>query len=97
MFPLLWDDQSDGDDDADGVSDEDDLCPGTPMDVAHDSDGCSGTQYVDLVVDECSEYQNQGQYVKAVTQAANNAKASGLLSGKEKAAIVSGAAKESCE
>lgn len=84
------------DSDGDGVDDDDDLCPGTALDVAIDADGCSGTQYVDLVAGEACDYDTHGAYVSAVSQAADDAVDAGLLTSKEKGAIVREAARNKC-
>ena len=88
-------DACDGDDDADGVNDTTDLCPSTPMAVLFNSDGCSGAQYVALTVGSCSGYPNQGQYVSAVTHAANNAVRLGIISANDKALMIRNA-RSSC-
>lgn len=89
-------DACDGDDDDDGVTDEVDLCPNTSPNVPIDADGCSGQQLVDLVGGPC-DYPNHGQYMSAVVAAANAARDVGLLTNKERAAIVRAAAKNKCE
>lgn len=89
-------DACDGDDDADGVADEDDLCPNTPTDVPFDGDGCSGIQLVERAAPCDGDWANHGQYQSAVVAAANAARNAGLLTGKERAAIVRTAAKSSC-
>ncbi|MCO4772214.1 MAG: thrombospondin type 3 repeat-containing protein [Deltaproteobacteria bacterium] len=86
-------DVCDGDDDADDIDDVYDLCPGTALDVAVSDDGCSGQQLVSL---ECAGLCGAPTYVGCVAQASNDAKADGLLTGREKAAIVRRAAKGSC-
>lgn len=89
-------DVCDGDDDDDGVLDGDDVCPGTPMDVVYNADGCSGAQLVEAEAPCAGPWASHGQYVSAVTQAANQARNQGLLSNKERAAIVRGSARSSC-
>lgn len=90
-------DVCDGDDDADGVDDGLDFCPATPLDVSIiDANGCSGQQYVDLVCGEPCDHANHGQYVKCVVHAANDAFDLGLLTNKQRAAIVRAAAKNKC-
>ena len=83
----------DDEDGADGVLDGADLCPQTAMGVTFDQSGCSGTQYVAYTVGSCSSYSNHGQYVRAVTHAANAAVRLGLLSANEKGVITRNAAK----
>jgi hypothetical protein len=91
-------DACDGDDDADGVADGADLCPATPMGVAFGDDGCSGQQSIDLACesnDPCG-FSNHGKYQSCVVHAANAARNDGLLTNKERAAIVRAAAKTHC-
>ena len=95
-------DVCDGDDDGDGVDDGDDLCPGTPLTAPTDADGCSGEQGVELACPSgdaatCDVYSNHGDYVSCVTQAANEAKSAGLLTGREKATLTKNAARYGCE
>lgn len=90
-------DACDGDDDDDGVLDGDDACPATPITVPIDDSGCSGAQAVELTCGDVCGFANHGQYVRCVSQAANDAKDAGLISGQEKAAITREAAKTSCE
>ena len=80
-------DVCDGDGDGDGVADDDDLCPDTPLDVAINADGCSGQQLVDNLGGPC-DFPNRRQYLRAVVSTANAARKSGLITRKEKAAIV---------
>ncbi len=88
-------DACDGDDDGDGVADELDFCPGTAVgETRLDENGCSGAQYVALQCGDRSDYANHGQYVKCVVHAANTARDLGLLTNKERAAIVRAAAKK---
>ena len=89
-------DVCDGDVDGDGVSDTADLCLSTPLGLLTGSDGCSGVQHVERVVGACSDYRNHGGYVSAVAHAANEARDNGLLTGREKAALVRAAAKIAC-
>lgn len=93
----LHGDACDGDDDNDLVVDQDDLCPGTPAGVAYNEDGCTGVQYVARSCGLCKHYPNEGQYQKCVAQASQQAVKDELLTNKERAGIVSGAAKASCQ
>lgn len=86
-------DACDGDDDADGVLDEDDLCPATPMDLVFNDEGCSGAQLVSLTCGEAATFPNHGKYVRCIAQASKEAVGDGLLTSKERAAIVRAAAK----
>jgi hypothetical protein len=85
-------DACDGDDDGDGVVDEDDLCFGTPAGVAYDADGCSGAQGVELDCPSGEAWDNHGAYVSCVVQATDAARAAGLLTATEAAAIKRAAA-----
>jgi len=92
-------DVCDCDDDDDGILDEDDLCPETPFGVETGPDGCSGLQMIGQMCsggDPCA-FVNHGQYVRCIVHAANAARAAGLLTNKERAAIVSAAARTFCE
>ena len=88
-------DECDGDDDGDGVLDEDDACPATPLDVLYNTDGCSGTQSVELTCDATASWANHGAYQSCVVHAANDAVSAGLLTNRESAAIKRAAAKSS--
>lgn len=90
-------DACDGDDDDDGVLDGDDACPATPLTVPLDDEGCSGTQLVELTCGDACDYATHGEYVRCVSQAANDAKSADLISGNEKAALTREAAKSTCE
>jgi len=68
--------------------------PETPRGVLIDTHGCSGAQRVNLLCPEAT-FPNHGKYVSCVAKAANDAKANGLLTQKERARIVSQAAKKS--
>ena len=89
-------DACDGDDDADGVLDADDQCPSTPMDVAFDANGCSGSQFVELAAPCDGDWANHGRYVSAVAHAANDARSAGLLTNQERSGIVRAAGQSSC-
>ena len=88
-------DVCDGDGDGDTVPDADDLCPNTPLDVAIDTEGCSGQQLIDNVGGPC-DYSKRRQYIRAVVRAANAARRNGLLTRRERAAIVRAAVKNTC-
>ncbi len=77
--------EDDDDTDGDGVFDADDLCAGTALGDAVNSDGCSITQI-------CSPedvWKNHGSYVSCVAHTAESFVAQGLISEEEKDAIVS--------
>ena len=88
-------DVCDGDGDGDGVDDQIDQCPGTPLEIAINADGCSGQQLIDEVGGPC-DFSSLGQYRSEVVAAANAARDNGLLTNKERAAIVRAAAKNTC-
>lgn len=88
-------DACDADADADGVLDADEpaLCLETPFDALVGADGCSGAQYVEVECGTCADHDITGGYVSCVALATNEAKAAGLLTGREKSIIVSEAAR----
>lgn len=81
------------DSDGDGVSDDNDACGGTAGGAVVDARGCSGVQLVENQCSPSSLYRNHGQYVSCVSHAAEGALRNGLLTEREKDAIVSTAAK----
>jgi hypothetical protein len=84
-------DVCDGDDDADGVDDDSDLCPGTPISASFDVDGCSGAQRVALACGSVEDHHRVGRYVACVVKEARAARRVGLLTFREKAILVRGA------
>jgi beta-glucanase (GH16 family) len=93
----------DPDDDADGVSDEADACvlsdrtgmvvidgcdPSTPNRLA--ADGCTIS---DRIAEAAKAAGNHGEFVRGVTHRMDEAKAAGLVSGKQRGAVVSRAAR----
>src|SRR5262249_52645098 len=85
------------DTDGDGVGDSVDLCPGTPAGSITDARGCNIDQLA-----PCSgpasggAWKNHGQYVAAVSQAAEAFLEQGLISQDEADAIVARAAQSNC-
>jgi hypothetical protein len=85
------------DEDADGVADSLDLCPGTPAGAIVDANGCSIDQ-----IAPCSgpasggTWKNHGQYVSAVTRAAEAFLAQGLISADQADEIETQAAQSNC-
>ncbi len=83
--------------DCDGVPDSLDLCPNTPLCTAVDAQGCSIDQLA-----PCSGpasggvWRNHGQYVSAVSRAASQFLAEGLISQSEKDAIMTAAGQSPC-
>ena len=92
-------DACDDDDDNDGVLDESDACPFTPLgEVVDPNNGCSLNQLVPCEGPRGSDepWRNHGQYVSTFTKVAQDFVKMGLLSNKEKGAIVSAAARAIC-
>ena len=82
----------DGDIDGDGVSNEDDLCSGSPFNQLTNADGCTGPQQIALTCDR-GNFVQHGQYVSCVAHVAKDTVDAGLLSNKEKARFVKDAAR----
>ena len=92
-------DVCDTDDDDDGVPDEKDLCPYTPLGEIFDPNtGCSLEQSVPCEgpwgTDEA--WRNHGEYVSTLTKFTNDFVGMGLLTHEEKGDIVSLAARSDC-
>lgn len=94
---------SDPDSDEDGVPDADDQCPDTDLELIVEVGDCE-TDMVNEVFDNgcsvsdeinaCEEgARNHGQFVSCITQLANGMRDIGLISGAEKGAITSCAAR----
>jgi hypothetical protein len=84
-------DDCDADDDNDGVLDVDE-CQATAPGGAVGANGCS-------IADTCpceNSWRNHGAYVKCVAQTSNSFFAAGLITGAQKDAIVSTAARSAC-
>ena len=85
------------DEDADGIADSLDLCPGTPAGAIVDANGCSIDQ-----IAPCSgpasggTWKNHGQYVSAVAQAVEEFVAQDLISADQAEEIVTQAARSNC-
>jgi hypothetical protein len=83
--------------DGDGVADSSDLCPGTPAGSIVDANGCSIEQ-----IAPCSgpasggTWKNHGQYVSAVSQAAEAFLAQGLITADQEDEIIAQAAHSRC-
>jgi hypothetical protein len=92
-------DACDTDDDNDGVLDDADVCPYTPLGELVDPDtGCSLNQLVPCEGPRgtAETWRNHGQYVSTLTKFAKDFVNMGLLTNKEKGDIVSAAARSSC-
>ncbi len=92
-------DACDADDDADGVVDLSDLCPGTPAGTVIDPQtGCSIVQLCPCAGprDSTEPWRNHGKYVSCVAQSAKTLVDLGLISETEKGAIVSAAGQSNC-
>jgi len=80
------------DSDGDGVSDEQDQCPDTPVGSIVDARGCSIAQLV-----ACDgQWKNHGQYVSAVAKMCEQFLSAGLITEEQKDAIVEAAAGSDC-
>ena len=89
-------DVCDEDEDGDSVTDVDDQCPQTSLNVAVDEDGCSGEQLVELACPCDGNWKNHGEYVSCVAHVAEDQLAIGLISSAEKDAIISARARSGC-
>lgn len=76
------------DHDGDGVVVTEDACPDTAQGDAVNGNGCSAAQLC-----EADSYKNHGEYVSCVTHTAKEFVEAALITGAEKGAIVSAAAK----
>jgi len=85
-------DACDGDGDGDGVNNDLDACPDSPADLPTDADGCTGVQRIDLICGS-QVFKNHGEYVSCVAHEAQSAVEDGLISNKDKGAIVRNAAR----
>lgn len=85
-------DACDSDADSDGVLNEYDQCPATPVGDPINGDGCNGKQ---LIAQSCNvnDFVQHGKYVSCIAHAANDAVSQGLISAKEKSQFVREAAK----
>ena len=77
------------DTDGDGVPDASDQCPDTPAGEVVNAVGCSISQ----LVPASWPWKNHGEYVSAVAHVAGDFVAQGLITGAQKGAIVSAAAR----
>lgn len=84
------------DDDGDGVSDFEDVCPETAQGVNVDGDGCSGEQIVDRECPCDNSWKNHGEYVSCVAHAAEEQLDANLITPLEKDALVSTRANSGC-
>ena len=66
---------------------------GTPLDAPFNEDGCSGGQLVTLICSSAVDFPNHGLYVSCVAKVAGAAYQDGLLTHKQRAAIIRVAAK----
>jgi hypothetical protein len=86
-----------GDSDGDGVNDDHDICPNSPEAAIINADGCA-------IADLCpcwkpvdsDKWKNHGEYKSCVAHAANDFLDTGLISGSDHGAIVSGASHSAC-
>lgn len=83
------------DTDGDGVPDTGDSCTGTAAGALVDAFGCSGAQLVALACPSNGTYKNHGTYVSCVAKEAKKALKQGLITKREKKALVKAAAHSS--
>jgi hypothetical protein len=87
----------DVDSDGDGVLDVLDQCPNTPANTVVDAHGCSIEQLVPCAGPlSGGRWNNRGQYVFFISQKAAEFEAQGLITGFQKGAIISAAARSDC-
>ena len=85
------------DSDGDGVPDNEDQCPDTPAGAVVDAHGCSIDQLVPCAGPRSGGvWENHGQYVSAVADAAQAFQAASLITQKQRDAIVTTAAQADC-
>jgi hypothetical protein len=85
------------DSDGDGVLDSEDECPNTPPGAIVDAHGCSIHQLVPCAGPLTGgHWKNHGQYVLAISKTAANFRAQGLITRRQKAAIIAAAARSKC-
>ena len=91
-------DACDPDVDGDGVFNESDQCPWTDLGAAVDPAGCSVDQLCPCDGPRSSgqPWRNHGKYVECVTDVTRDFVGLGLLSRKERAAVISAAARSDC-
>jgi hypothetical protein len=83
--------------DGDGVPDDVDQCPDSPLGAIVNANGCSIAQLVPCAGPfSGGKWKNHGDYVSAVTKEANKFLAAGLITGAQKGAIVAEAAQSNC-
>jgi len=83
--------------DFDGVPDDVDACPNTPLCTLVDASGCSIDQLAPCAGPASGgDWKNHGQYTAAVAQAAEQFLAQGLISSDQKDALISAAAQSPC-
>ena len=75
--------------DGDGVADDVDQCPGTPPGTVVNASGCAISQ----ICSATATWQNHGQYLSCVSNNSAEFERTGLISGAQRGAIVSAAAK----
>jgi hypothetical protein len=85
------------DSDGDGVPDVEDQCPNTPAGAVVNASGCSIDQLVPCAGPlSGGSWRNHGAYVSAVAHAAEDFLEAGLITERQKGAIVSAAARSNC-
>jgi len=85
------------DEDADGVPDSLDQCPGTPPGAIVNADGCSIDQLVPCEGPASGgKWKNHGQYVSSIAHVTQEFRAEGLIDEDQSADIISDAARSGC-
>ena len=85
------------DSDGDGVLNSQDECPNTPAGAVVDAHGCSIEQLVPCAGPlSGGHWKNHGQYVSSISQTAAKFVAQGLITERQKGAIISAAARSDC-
>jgi len=90
--PTVTPESQPGDEDADGVADENDACPGTTPGAAVNDAGCS----LDQLVPCDGDWRNHGEYVSTLASLSQEFVDAGWITNEERAAIVSAAAQSGC-
>jgi hypothetical protein len=80
------------DSDQDGVPDDQDACPYTPVGVVVNGQGCS----IEQIVPCDGPWKNHGQYVEAMTRTVNSFAKANLISRRDAIAILKAAARSDC-
>jgi hypothetical protein len=80
------------DSDNDGVSDDHDNCPNTPLGIIVNAHGCS----IEQLAPCAGTWENHSQYVRAIAQTTAQFREAGLITASEQQSILQHAAKADC-